>query len=72
MIVVPNEQKVPEWGAGSPAPKPHDPRSTQTTPEDLTRRFEEALAAAPADSREELAQYEAAYAVLADVLQDQP
>lgn len=42
-----------------------------STPEQLTERFETAMAQAPEDLAGELAQYEAAYAVLADALQDQ-
>lgn len=49
------------------APKPHDPR---LRPEHVSEQFEQTLADSPDTLADELEQYEAAYAVLADALQD--
>lgn len=56
-----------------PAPKPHDPRRPQISVDELREKYERALlsdAEVNEDTEGELAQYEAAYGVLAAALQD--
>ena len=51
-------------------PKPRDPRKPAITPAELTARFEAVLSQPMDDLAAELAEYEAAYEVLAEALQD--
>ena len=51
-------------------PKPHDPRQASMTPEELSARFEAVLSQPMDDLATELAEYEAAYEVLTEALQD--
>lgn len=56
-----------------PAPKPHDPRTPQISVEELREKYEHALfsdSEVNEDIEGELAQFEAAYGVLAAALQD--
>lgn len=55
---------------GSAAPKPHDPRTATMSPDELNAQFEAALPGTAETLAEQLAEYEAAYAVLAEALQD--
>lgn len=54
----------------TPMPKPRDPRKPAITPAELTARFEAVLSQPMDDLAAELAEYEAAYEVLAEALQD--
>lgn len=59
----------------TPAPKPHDQRTPSVSVDEVRERYEQALhgdvdAAADDELVRELAQFEAAYAVLASALQD--
>lgn len=53
-----------------PAPVPHDPRAPRVSPEELSRRVEEALGAEASTLREELEQLNRAHDLLNDALQD--
>ena len=53
-----------------PVPVPHDPRAPRVSPEELSRRVEEALGAEAATLREELEQLNRAHDLLNDALQD--
>lgn len=53
-----------------PVPKPHDPRQASMTPDELSARFEAVLSQPMDDLATELAEYEAAYEVLTEALQD--
>lgn len=64
MSTVPN----PSTMAGN-APKPHDPRDTGISPEEIQQRFDEALEAVPLDLTEEAAMLSRAHDVLHDALQ---
>ena len=54
----------------TPVPKPRDPRKPEITPDELSTRFEAVLSRPMDDLAAELVEYEAAYEVLAEALQD--
>ncbi|MBL7285870.1 hypothetical protein FPH17_00025 [Corynebacterium godavarianum] len=63
----------PRWRSGGsvPAPKPHDPRTTQHSPAEVTQRVQEILAEPVQSLVDEASQLTRAHDVLSDALRNQ-